>query len=92
MTDQHKQVGKYINLKTQRLLTAVAQHEYSDVLCDFLIPEGNRPFQSAGKWDDNWQMHQVIAPPPHTATHMDFLTTKVPEVQPGHHNQLLCPP
>ena len=78
VTGTHKQVSNHINPKTKRPHTGVAQHEYTDVLRDFFIPQGNQMFQSTGKWDDNWQMQQDNAPPHKTATNMDFITANVP--------------
>ena len=56
----------------------IAPHEYMGVLHDFFIPQGNKVFQDAGKWDDNWQMQQDNAPFHKIATNMDFITANVP--------------
>ena len=36
--------SKHINPKTKRLHTGVAQHEYTDVLRDHFIPQGQKLF------------------------------------------------
>ena len=79
VTGTQKQVSKHINPKTKRPHTGVAQDEYTDVLRDHLIPEGNKLFQNAGKWAGNWQMQQDNAPPHKTATNMAVITANVPE-------------
>ncbi|DBA98621.1 TPA: hypothetical protein ACH3X1_014411 [Trebouxia sp. C0004] len=42
------------------------------------VPEGNRLFQQAGKWVDNWQLQQDNAPPHKTAQNMAYITANVP--------------
>ena len=78
VTGTHKQVSKYTNPKTKRPHSGVASDEYTDVLRDHFVPEGNRLFQHAGKWAGSWQMQQDNAPPHKTATNMAFITHNVP--------------
>ena len=49
-----------------------------EVLQDFLVPEGNRLFQSAGKYKDKWQLQQDNAPPHKIAQNMVFIEANVP--------------
>ena len=77
--DRHTQAGRnHINPQTKRPHTGVAQHEYTDVLRDFLIPQGNQLFPGTGKWDDKWQVQQDNAPPHKSAANLDFITANVP--------------
>jgi transposase len=78
VTGTHKQVSKYVNPKTKRPHTGVAQDEYTDVLRDHLKPQGDLLFQNAGKWSGNWQLQQDNAPPHKTATNMAFIADNVP--------------
>lgn len=78
VTGTHKQVSKHINPKTKRPHTGVAQHEYTDVLRDHFIPQGQKLFLHAGKWTDKWQMQQDNAPPHKTASNMAFIAANVP--------------
>ena len=63
VTGTHKQVSKYVNPKTKGLHKGVGQDEYNDVIKEHWVPGGNRLFQQAGKWADNWQLQQDNAPP-----------------------------
>ena len=78
VTGTHKQVSKHTNCRTKLPHKGVAQDEYTDVLHDHFLPEGNRLFQNAGKWADNWQLQQDNAPPHKTATNMAFIAGNVP--------------
>ena len=78
VTGTHKQVSKYQNPKTKRLHTGVAQNEYTDILREHFIPEGNRLFQNAGKWAGNWKMQQDNATPHKTDTNMAYIAEHVP--------------
>lgn len=78
VTGTHKQVSKYTNPKTKKPHTGVAQEEYTDVLRDHFVPEGNKLFQHVNRWAGNWQMQQDNAPPHKTATNMAFITDNVP--------------
>lgn len=78
VTGTHKQLSKYTNLKTKRPHTGVAQDEYGDVLRNFFVPEGNRLFQHAGKWANNWKFQQDNAPPHKTDANMAFIAANVP--------------
>ena len=78
VTGTHKQVSKDTSAKTGKPHTGVAQKEYTEVLHDHFIPEGNKLFQHAGHWADNWQLQQDNAPPHKTKTNMDFIADNVP--------------
>jgi len=78
VTGTHKQVSKYVNPKTKGLHKGVGQDEYNDVIKEHWVPEGNRLFQQAGKWADNWQLQQDNAPPHKTAKNMACITAEVP--------------
>ena len=78
VTGTHKQVSNYIDPKTKRPYRGLAQQEYTDVLRDHFIPEGNKLFQNAGKWADKWQMQQDNAPAHKTPTNMAYIAAKVP--------------
>ena len=58
VTGTHKQVSKFINPKTKHLHTGVRSQEYTEVLSQLFVPEGNRLFQDAEKWADKWQLQQ----------------------------------
>ncbi|DBA98086.1 TPA: hypothetical protein ACH3X1_014707 [Trebouxia sp. C0004] len=58
VTGRNKQASKHVNPKTKRLHTGVGQDEYHAVIQEHWVPEGNRLFQQAGKWADNWQLQQ----------------------------------
>ena len=75
VTGTLKQISKHINPKTKRTHTGVAQHEYTDVLCDHFIPQGQKLFLHASKWSDKWQMQQDNAHK--TATDMAFIVANV---------------
>jgi len=78
VTGTHKQASKHVNPKTKRLHTGVGQDEYHAVIQEHWVPEGNRLFQQAGKWADNWQLQQDNAPPHKTAQNMAYITANVP--------------
>ena len=59
VTGTHKQVSKYTNPKIKQPHTGVKRDDYTDILHDNCIPEGNRLFQHAGKWANNWQLQQL---------------------------------
>ena len=62
VTGSDKLPRKYINAKTKQPQLGVGSKEYNDVLQQHLIPEGNRLFQQAGHWSNNWQLQQDNAP------------------------------
>jgi transposase len=78
VTGTHKQVSKYTNPKTKLPHKGVAKDEYTVVLRDHFIPQGNKLFAHAGKWADNWKLQQDNAPPHKTATNMAFIADHVP--------------
>ena len=78
VTGTHKQVSKYTDPKTKRPQRGVAHQEYNDVLRDHFVPEGNRLFQHAGHWADNWQMQQDNAGPHKTVGNMAYIADNVP--------------
>ena len=83
VTGTHKQVNKYINPKTKLLHKGVAKDEYTDVLSDHFIPEGNKMLAHAGKHADKLRqrtdkLQQDNAPPHKTATNMAFIANHVP--------------
>ncbi|DBA79346.1 TPA: hypothetical protein ACH3X1_008499 [Trebouxia sp. C0004] len=78
VTGTHKQASKHVNPKTKRLHTGVGQDEYHAVIQEHWVPLGNRLFQQAGKWADNWQLQQDNAPPHKTAQNMAYITAIVP--------------
>ena len=77
VTGTSKQKCKHIHPKTKRPRAGVGSDEYNEVLQDFLVPEGNRLFQSAGKYKDKWQLQQDNAPPHKTAQNMAFIKANV---------------
>lgn len=78
MTGTHKQSSKFVNPKTKRLYAGVGSDEYTEVLSQLFVPEGNRLFQHAGQWADKWQLQQDNAPPHKTATNMAYIAGHVP--------------
>ncbi len=48
------------------------------MLQNHIIPEGNRLFQQAGKWADNWQLQQDKAPVHKTKENMQCIDANVP--------------
>ena len=78
VTGTHKQVSKYTDPKTKNPHKGVTGAEYTDILRDLFIPEGNRLFQNAGKWSNNWQLQQDNAPPHKTADNIAFIENHVP--------------
>ena len=78
VTGTHKQVSKYVNPKAKGLLKGVGQDEYNNIIKEHWVPEGNRLFQQAGKWADNWQLQQNNAPPHKTAKNMVCIAAEVP--------------
>ena len=78
VTGTSKQKCKHINPKTKRPRAGVGGDEYHEVLRDFFVPEGNRLFQTAGKYKDKWQLQQDNAPPHKTAQNMAFIAANVP--------------
>ncbi|DBA82855.1 TPA: hypothetical protein ACH3X2_006804 [Trebouxia sp. C0005] len=66
VTGTHKQVSKQTNPQTKLPHQVVAKDEYTDVLRDHFIPEGNQMFAHAGKWADNQKLQQDNAPQPPT--------------------------
>ena len=78
VTGTHKQVSKYTNPNTGQLYTRVGSLEYTDVLEQLFVPEGNRLFQHAGKWANNWQLQQDNAPAHKTKRNLDYIAANVP--------------
>ncbi|KAL3131043.1 hypothetical protein ABBQ38_008592 [Trebouxia sp. C0009 RCD-2024] len=78
VTGTHKQVSKFVNPKSKRLYAGVGSSEYSEVLSQMFVPEGNRLFQQAGQWADKWQLQQDNAKPHKTATNMAYIAENVP--------------
>ncbi len=78
VTGTHKQVSKYVNPKMKGLHKEVGQDEYNDLIKEHWVPEGNRLFQQAGKWSDNWQLQQDNAPPHKTAKNIACIAAEVP--------------
>ena len=74
----HKQVSKFINPKTKHLHTGVGSQEYTEVLSQLFVPEGNRLFQDAGKWADKWQLQQDNARPHITDANKAYIKANVP--------------
>ena len=78
VTGTHKMPHKYINPKTQRAYAGVGSQEYTDVLLQHLIPEGNKLFQQAGRRVMKWQLQQDNAPAHKTKTNMLCISQNVP--------------
>ncbi|DBA67616.1 TPA: hypothetical protein ACH3X2_001355 [Trebouxia sp. C0005] len=53
-----QQASKYINPNNKLPHKGVAKDEYTHVLRDHFISEGNKVFAHAGKWADNWKLQQ----------------------------------
>ena len=78
VTGTHKQASKFVNPRTKRLHTGVGSQEYTEVLSQLFVPEGNRLFQGAGKWADKWQLQQDNARPHTTAANKAYTEANVP--------------
>ena len=78
VTGTYKQASKFMNPKTKRLYAGVGSDEYREVLSELFVPEGNRLFQHAGQWANNWQLQQDNAPPHKTASNMAYIAAHVP--------------
>lgn len=78
VTGTHKLASHYVNSKTKRLHTGVGQDEYTDILREHLVPEGNRLFQQDGRSSGSWQMQQDNAPPHKVGKNMAFIAANVP--------------
>ena len=78
VTGTHKQASKFVNPKTKRLHTGVGSQEYTEVLSQLFVPEGNRLFQGAGKWADKWQLQQDNARPHTTDANKAYIEANVP--------------
>ena len=72
--------SKPANLSTpiKRLHTGVGSQEYTEVLSQLFVPEGNRLFQGAGKWADKWQLQQDNARPHTTDANKAYIEANVP--------------
>ena len=79
MTGTHKLAQKYINPKTERGFMGVGLKEYSDVLQQYLIPEGKRLFQQAGRRAEKWELQQDNAPARKTKENIQCISDNVPE-------------
>ncbi|DBA71845.1 TPA: hypothetical protein ACH3X2_010895 [Trebouxia sp. C0005] len=76
----HSKIGAKAESRTKVPHKGAAKNEYTNVLRDHFIPEGNQMFAHAGKWAHNWKMPQNNAPPHKTATNMAFIADHVPAV------------
>ena len=78
VTGTYKLAQKYINPKAKRALTGVGSKEYNDVLQQYLILEGKRLFQQAGRRADKWKLQQDNAPAHTTKENIQCISDNVP--------------
>lgn len=94
VTGTHKQVSKYIDPKSKRPYKGLAQQEYTDLLRDQFIPEGNKLFQMLASGLTGGTCNKA----------MPLLTKRLPTwlillpicqeatFWPGHQTHLICSP
>ena len=78
VTGTHKQISKYCDACSKKPCSGVGAYEYSDVIKDFLVPEGNRLFDHSACWSDRWMLQQDNATPHMTAQNLKLIDELVP--------------
>lgn len=78
VTGTHKQISQHINPKTKQPHSGVCSKEYSEVIAELFVPQGQDLFQHSPKWSGSWQLQQDNAKPHMTATNLELIDKLVP--------------